>query len=106
VQPVLSVESSASPGEFRRQLRERLQDVDAVLLLVTPAALESGWVMVAVGMAEGLEKPVVPVTAGLEPEELPPGPLSSYQAVTYDRLDEGIAELMRRLSQAGEPAQG
>jgi TIR domain len=84
-------------GEWKKALLDRLRKADAVLALVTPAALDSPWIMAELGMAEGFDKLIVPVTAGLEPHRLP-APLASYQAVPFDQLDAAISELARRLS--------
>jgi hypothetical protein len=82
----------------KKALRDLLRNADAVLVLVTPAALTSPWVMTELGMAEGFDKPIVPVTAGLESHGLP-APLASYQVVPFDELDGAISELARRLSE-------
>ena len=55
------------------------------------------------GMAEGLEKPVLPVTAGLGSQKLP-APLGSYQAAPCDKLDEAIAGLRYQLGLGGRSA--
>jgi hypothetical protein len=80
-------------------LRDRLRDAAAVFMLLTPAALDSPWMMRELGMAEAFDKTVIPVVAGLTPERLPE-PLQSYQVVPFDQLDEAIDGLTQRLAQA------
>ena len=103
LEPVLDVEAVPAAADYRQVLRDLIGGADAVLLLITPAALESGWVMRELGMAEGLEKPVLPVTAGLGSQKLP-APLGSYQAAPYDKLDEAIAGLRDQLGRGGRSA--
>ena len=57
--------------------------------------------MTELGMAEGFDKLVVPVTAGIGPGRLP-APLQSYRAVPFDQLDRAIGELTQKLAQSEE----
>lgn len=95
-QPIVEVESVPRP-ERRRALRERVRSCNAVLMLVTPSAVETGEIIWDLGLAEALDKVVVPITVGLEAHQLPE-PLQTYQALPYDRLDEAIAGLSDRLA--------
>jgi hypothetical protein len=84
------------PSEtWQEALREHLHGADAVVLLVTPAALDSPWMMRELGMAEAFDKPVIPVVVGLEARRLPE-PLQSYQTVSIDQLPKAVSELMMR----------
>src|SRR5262245_53243814 len=96
MQPLLDLDPRPS-GTGKRALRARVQAADAVLMLVTPAAVESGGIIWDLGLAEGLGKVVVPITVGLDKGQLPE-PLQTYDALPYDRLDEAIAGLTERLA--------
>ncbi len=96
MKPVPHVEVPV-PEDRLDALRERISTADAVLMLVTPAGIDYPWLMTELGIADAFRKLVVPVTAGLRQEELP-GPLQSHEVVPYDRLDEAIAGLPRRIA--------
>ena len=97
LEPFGAPDGSPAIGEWKKALLDRLRKADAVLVLVTPSALDSPWIMAELGMAEGFDKLIVPVTAGLAPHKLP-APLASYQIVPFDQLDSAISELARKLS--------
>ena len=97
LEPFGAPDGSPAIGEWKKALLDRLRKADAVLVLVTPAALSSSWMMTELGMAEGFDKLIVPVTAGLEPNRLP-APLASYQIVPFDQLDAAISDLAQKLS--------
>jgi len=48
-------------------------------------------------MAEGFERLIVPVTAGLKSRDLP-APLQTYQVAPFDRVDGAIRMLAERLT--------
>jgi len=97
--PVLDFADHLAATEWKNVLRERLRDADAVLILVTPASLSSSWTMAELGMAEGFDRVILPVVAGLKPRDLP-APLRSYHVVPFDQLDAAISELAERLASA------
>ena len=55
--------------------------------------------MTELGMAEGFERIIVPVTAGLKPRDFP-APLQTYQVVPFDRVDDAIRILSEQLATA------
>jgi nucleoside 2-deoxyribosyltransferase len=84
------------PGEdFRKGVGQAIRSSDAVLFLLTPAALESPWTAYETGVAEGTDKPVLIVVAGAERPLTPL--LEAYQPVPYDQLDEAALRLAQRL---------
>jgi hypothetical protein len=95
--PLLDVADLPAASDRRKKLREQIRDVDALLFLVTPAALRSGWMVVELGMADGFERIIVPVTAGLKPLDLP-APFQTYQTVPFDEVDEAISSLAEQLT--------
>lgn len=84
---------------WRRTVREQIRAADAMLILVTPAALKSDWTMTELGMAEGFERVIIPVIAGLKPRDLP-APLRTFRTVPFDELDGAIEQLSERLAAA------
>jgi len=93
-----SVDLSELPhgANWRRTVREQIRAADAMLILVTPAALKSDWTMTELGMAEGFDRFIIPIVAGLKPRDLP-APLRSFQVVPFDQLDGAIEQLSERL---------
>lgn len=81
--------------DWRKTVRAQIRSAEAMLILMTPAALSSAWMMAELGMAEGFELSVLPVTAGLKPQDLP-APLQSYHAVPFDEVDAAIHRLSER----------
>ena len=94
-------EEFGSGAEFKKHLRERLSQASVFLILATPRSLRSSWIMTELGMAEALGRIVIPVTVGLNPQDLP-APLQSYHAVPFDRLDGAIGELSETLAAGSE----
>jgi hypothetical protein len=94
----VDVDDIAAGMEWKKVLLEiRLRQADAVLALVTPAALGSPWTVTELGIAEGLDKPIVLVTAGLEPQGIP-APLVSYPRFPFDELDGALGKIVRELA--------
>ena len=101
LEPFIDIDDLPTGAHWKKILLERLRDADAVLVLLTPAALESPWSVTEVGMAEGFDKVILPVTAGLEPQRLP-APLQSYQVVPFDELDGAISKLAQKLAETSD----
>jgi nucleoside 2-deoxyribosyltransferase len=102
IQPVAPLRGELSIKEYREIVRDEIRNADAVILLVTPASLKADWVVYENGMAQGLRKPVWVVTAGLG-DKLLPAPLP-HQVVSYDQLDEAIAELAQQVQPSASTA--
>jgi hypothetical protein len=97
--PIVDFADLPAGKDWKKTIREQIRTADAMLILVTPAALRSGYMMVELGMAEGFERMVLPVTAGLKPRDMP-APLQSYQAAPFDQVDGAISALAERLTTA------
>lgn len=52
-------------------IQEHLRTCDEVLMLLSPAALESHWVLVEIGGAKALNKRLIPILVHVGPNELP-----------------------------------
>ena len=101
LKPVVDFAEVRAGTDWKKALREQIRDSEAVLKLVTPAALSSAWAMAELGMAEGFDRTVLPVTAGLKRSELP-APLRSYQVTPFDQVDDAINLLSERLTAAAK----
>jgi hypothetical protein len=85
------------PGkDFRKGVGQAIRSSAAVIFLMTPAALDSPWPAYEMGVAEGLDRFILAVTAGTGQRPLPPL-LKSHQTVPYDQVDEAILALAQRL---------
>jgi hypothetical protein len=92
----------AAGPDWGEHLRMAMESVDAVVILFSPSALSSAYVMSEVGAAIAAEKAVVPVVTtdrGL-PSGLP-APLRRWQFVRAGKRDatEVAAEIRERLMQ-------
>ncbi len=98
LEPIVELDATGT-GDWKSALRDAIRDADAVLFLVTPATLDWPWAMTELGMAEGFDKVIVPVVAGLELKRLP-APLRTYRAIPFDQLDKAIRNLGQESSEA------
>ncbi len=101
LEPLPDLTDIPAASDRRKKLRERIREADAILFLVTPAALHSGWMITELGMAEGFDRIIVTVTAGLKPLDLP-APFQTYQAVPFDEADVAIRMLAGQLTAAAK----
>jgi hypothetical protein len=84
-------------SDRKKVIGKRIRTADAFLLLLTPAALKSGWPMAELGITEGMERVIVPVSAGVTPAEVP-APLRDYEVAPFDRVDDAIKTLSEKLN--------
>ena len=82
------------------QIRQKLSQASAVIVLVSRNALNSRWVQFEVGAAEGMGKRIIPVFIdGRGPEALPPW-LATWKAMDVRGLSpERAAALIREILQ-------
>jgi hypothetical protein len=88
-------------ADWKRTVRQHIRSSDAVLILLTPATLKSPWMLTELGMAEGFERLIVPVTAGLATRDLP-ALLQTYPVAPFDQVDSAIRMLCERLTTAAK----
>jgi len=72
-----------------------LADCDELLLLVSPAALKSAWVLIEVGGARALGKRLIPILLHVAPNELP-DPINRNLARRIDEIDTYYGEVQQR----------
>lgn len=69
----------AAGADFSQQIHEAIARADAVVVVMSPSAFRSNWVMMELGLAESLDKKIIPVLApGNRLDESMPELLSSY----------------------------
>ncbi len=83
--------------DWKKTVREQIRGADAMLILVTPAIQSSAWMMAELGMAEGFERIILPVTVGLKPSDLP-APLQTYHTAPFDEVGAAINRLSKKLT--------
>lgn len=75
-------------------LRSRLRDSEYFLLLLTPKALESSWVLQELGGAWALGKRIIPVVTDHRLLDRLPVDLSGVQSIAIDDIDK-LADLLQ-----------
>jgi len=73
-------------------IRGHLKDCDDLLILLSPASLNSHWVLIEVGGAMALGKRIVPVLLYLGANEIP-SPISKHLARDINEIDKYYNEL-------------
>lgn len=79
------------------RVRRNLHEADEILVLVSPGALRSHWVMMEVGAARTLGKRLVPILINVSPNELPQ-PINRHLARDLNQIDRYYSELRQRSS--------
>jgi len=93
-----------SGDEIDEQIRRHLREADEILLLVSPAALRSHWVMMEVGAARMLGKRLVPILVNVSPNELPE-PINRHLARDINQIEKYYEELRTRRTPGDIPAE-
>jgi isopentenyl diphosphate isomerase/L-lactate dehydrogenase-like FMN-dependent dehydrogenase len=101
LEPIVTFADVPEGADWKHTVREHIRAADAMLILVTPAALSSPWMMTELGLAEGFERPILPVTAGVKPRDLP-APLRSSSVAPFDEADDAISRLSKKLTTSSE----
>lgn len=102
VQPWYSSDERAAggigPGEWRQEIKEKLQHAKTILVLVTPISNERSWLFFESGFASGQNKEVIPVYYFMKNDMLNGvlRPLTSYAGDEVDGAN-GIGTLCGRL---------
>jgi len=90
------IETGASIDEV---IGDHLKDCDDCLMLLSPSALNSHWVLIEIGGAKALGKRLIPVLLHVGANEIP-APLSKHLARDINEIDKYYDEVRKRL--AGE----
>lgn len=73
----------------------QLEDCDELLMLLSPAALKSHWVLLEVGGAKALKKRLIPILIHVGPNE-PPPPLAKGLARDLNEIEQYLDEAEAR----------
>jgi hypothetical protein len=91
----LEPDFAISGQQMVEQLKESLRSASAVIILVSERSLKSQWVQFELGVALGVDKPIIPVIIGEEELVLP----EWLQGLQYlDGRDRPISEVAKELS--------
>lgn len=93
------IETGDSIGD---SIQQHLVESDELLILLSPAALASHWVLLEIGGARALGKRLVPILLHVGPNELP-HPLQKDLARDLNDVDKYYDEVRRRIAGAPEP---
>lgn len=76
-------------------IQEHLADCDELLMLLSPAALKSAWVLIEIGGAKALGKRLVPILVHVGTNDLP-RPLTAGLARDLNEIDSYLNEIEAR----------
>jgi TIR domain len=99
IEVFLDVKDLDTGDDFDEQIRTNLIQSDEMLLLISPAALRSFWVMMEFGAARALGMRPALILVGVSPNELP-DPINRHLARDLNQIDRYYDELRRRLKSA------
>jgi hypothetical protein len=96
---VFSAQLLSAGEDWSSRARQELLQCDLFIVLLTPAAAQSGWVLQELGAAWGLNKPIAVVVTHPELPVSVPIPLDAYPVVELGSLED--PEAVERLLEAG-----
>lgn len=77
-------------------IKEKIRQCDEVVVLLTPESVTRDWIKLEIGMAEILEKRIVPIFCHIDPEKLI-SVLRDRRGFRLDELDEYLADVGKRV---------
>ena len=80
-------------------IRKNIQECDEFLVLLSRYSIDRPWVLVEIGGAWALEKPIVAIADKVSPDEMP-DIMRPYKAIDLNNLDEYLEQLYRRVREA------
>jgi hypothetical protein len=86
-------------------IQKHLAECDELLMLLSPAALDSAWVLMEIGGAKALGKRLVPILVHVGANDLP-DPLSTGLARDLNEIENYYGEVQKRAGQQGAPKGG
>ena len=91
-------------GEYiKARIREVLETVSEVIVILTKNSVNNQWVMFEIGYATSSGVHVTPIIQGIEPKELPEI-IKQMDYVKYANLDQYISKLQRRVEEPSKSA--
>jgi len=99
-------EKDISTGEsIDEAIDEHLNECDEILILLSPAALASHWVLMEIGGAKALGKRLIPILLHVGPNDLPP-PLGKGLARDINDVEKYFEEIKKRAAPETKRATG
>ena len=77
-------------------IKEKIRQCDEVVVLLTPESVSRDWIKLEIGMAEILEKRIVPVFYHVDPEKLI-SILRDRRGFKLDELEDYLADVGKRV---------
>jgi hypothetical protein len=84
-------------------VQKHLEECDELLMLLSPAALASHWVLLEIGGAKALDKRLVPILLHVGPNDLP-APLSKGLARDLNDVEKYYEEVKKRSAGSIKPS--
>lgn len=101
VETFLDAQNIETGDDFDEEIRNQLLACDEIVIIISPAALKSQWVMMELGAARTLRKRLALVLVGVSPNELP-SPVNRHLARDLNQIRDYYDELkIRRKSKTG-----
>jgi nucleoside 2-deoxyribosyltransferase len=97
---VFSTDDISAGEELHSRLRQELARADVIVALLTPSTARSNWVLLEVGAAWALEKPIIPVVTNRSVLNYLPESLQGPQVLEISDLEQ--PEALDRIVQAIE----
>ena len=83
------------PGELiDERIRESLRGCSKFVVLLSSKSIRREWVLIEIGAAWGLRKPIVAILDKVSPKEIPKV-IASYRAIDLNDLDKHLASIAK-----------
>ena len=77
-------------------VRTAIENCDEFVVLLSPHSKERPWVLIEMGAAWGLQKPIIAIIDKIGPNEIP-DIVSPYKAVDLNDFDQYLNQLLKRV---------
>jgi hypothetical protein len=77
-------------------IRTSIQECDEFVVLLSPYSKDRQWVLIEMGAAWGLEKPIVAIIDKIGPQEMP-DIVSPYKALDLNDFDQYLSQFSERV---------
>jgi hypothetical protein len=82
-------------GNVKKRVKRGMRKCDECAELISPAALQSQWVLFEMGLAEGIDRWLTPILLHVRPDDVP-SPVRDLNPVSINDFDSYLQELARR----------
>ena len=77
-------------------IKAKIRECDELLILLTPESIQHDWIKLEIGMAEILDKRIIPLLYHVDPEVIP-GILRDKRAFRLDEIDDYLQIVSKRV---------